>query len=382
MSGLHDEDGAFKPGVFAFRTLDDCTEMIDYASSCRQAVVIGGGLLGLEAARGLLGRGMEVHVVHLNSYLMDTQLDRESGAMLKRAMENLGVHVHLDKLTSAIQGRSRVTGVTFKDGESLGCDMVVVAAGIRPNVELAKQAGVQVQHGIVIKDDLSCRNDQNIYAIGECAQHRGRLYGLVAPLWEQATVLAQRMTEPDSEASYRGSRVSTKLKVMGVDLAVMGEKDPNLETDELVHYSEPKRGVYKKLIVREGRLVGAILLGDGLAAPPVLQAFDRGSELPANRSELLFPQTGGVNPLSVIDLPLTAQICSCNGVSKARITEAARSGASTLQGICEATRAGTSCGSCKPQVQAILDHVSGGGVGGSPSQTSPRPLESVWLGRN
>ncbi|HZA25765.1 MAG TPA: FAD-dependent oxidoreductase, partial [Dehalococcoidia bacterium] len=257
MTGLNEEDGALKPGVFAFRTLDDCNQMIDYASSCRKVVVIGGGLLGLEAARGLLGRGLEVHVAHLNSYLMDTQLDRESGAMLKGAMENLGVSVYLDKLTTAIQGRSHVTGVTFKGGESLDCDMVVVAAGIRPNVELAKQAGVQVQHGIVVKDDLSCRNDQNIYAIGECAQHRGRLYGLVAPLWEQASVLAQRLTDPDSEASYRGSRVSTKLKVMGVDLAVMGEKEADLETDELVHYSEPKRGVYKKLIIRQSRLVGA-----------------------------------------------------------------------------------------------------------------------------
>src|SRR5918996_4038477 len=257
MTGLYDEEGAFKQGVFTFRTIGDCQKMIDYASTAEKAVVIGGGLLGFEAARGLLGRGLEVHVAHLNSYLMDTQLDRESGAMLKGAMENLGVSVYLDKLTTAIQGRSHVTGVTFKGGESLDCDMVVVAAGIRPNVELAKQAGVQVQHGIVVKDDLSCRNDQNIYAIGECAQHRGRLYGLVAPLWEQASVLAQRLTGPDSEITYKGSRVSTKLKVMGVDLAVMGEKEADLETDELVHYSEPKRGVYKKLIIRQSRLVGA-----------------------------------------------------------------------------------------------------------------------------
>jgi nitrite reductase (NADH) large subunit len=382
MTGLHDEDGAFKPGVFVFRTLDDCNEMIDYASACCKVVVIGGGLLGLEAARGLLGRGLEVHVAHLNSYLMDTQLDRESGALLKLAMENLGVKVHLDKLTTAIQGRSRVTGVAFKDGESMDCDMVVVAAGVRPNVELAKQAGVQVQHGIVIKDDLSCRNDQNIYAIGECAQHRGRLYGLVAPLWDQASALAQQLTEPDSEATYKGSRVSTKLKVMGVDLAVMGAKEADLETDELVHYSEPKRGVYKKLIIREGHLIGAILLGDGLAAPPVLQAFDRGCDLPENRSELLFPRTGEGKPLSVIDLPITSQICNCNGVSKAQITEAVRSGQSTLQGVCEATRAGTGCGACRPHVQAILEHASGGGAGGSPFQNPPKPLRSPWLSQN
>jgi nitrite reductase (NADH) large subunit len=379
MTGLHDEDGGFKTGVFAFRTLDDCSAIIDYASTCRKVVVIGGGLLGLEAAWGLLGRGLEVQVVHLNAYLMDTQLDRDSGEMVRRAMEDLGIKVHLGKLTTDIQGRTRVTGIAFKDGESLDCDMVVVAAGIRPNVELAKQAGVQVQHGIVVKDDLSCRNDQHIYAIGECAQHRGRLYGLVSPLWEQASVLAQRLTEPDAEITYKGSRVSTKLKVMGVDLAVMGEKEPDLETDELVHYSEPKRGVYKKLIIRQGRLIGAILLGDGLAAPSVLQAFDRRCNLPENRSQLLFPQTGEAKPFSANDLPLTAQICNCNGVSKARITEAVRSGQNTLQGVCATTRAGTGCGSCKSQIQAILDQESGGGASFQPP---PKPLESVWLGQN
>ena len=382
MDGLYDEEGTFKQGVFVFRSLDDCQRMTRHASTARKAVVIGGGLLGLEAARGLLGRGLEVHVVHLGTHLMDPQLDQDSGGMLNRAMEALGVNIHLGKLTTTVLGRGHVTGVGFRDGGGLDCDMVVLAAGIRPNIDLAKQAGLQVQQGIVIKDDLSCRNDRDVNAIGECAQHRGRLYGTVAPLWEQAAVLAERLTERNPDASYRGSRVSTKLKVMGIELAVMGDKEPLSENDEEVHYSEPRRGVYKKLIIREGRLAGAILLGDGLATPGVLQSFDRGEELPKNRSELLFPRTGGARVIDVADLPVTAQICNCNGVSKGRIAESVQSGQNTLQAVCEATRAGSGCGTCKSQVQAVFEHALGGGVGGPTSQSVPRPLEPVLIGQN
>ena len=382
MDGLYDEEGTFKQGVFVFRSLDDCQRMTRHASTAGKAVVIGGGLLGLEAARGLLGRGLEVHVVHLGTHLMDPQLDQDSGGMLNRAMEALGVNIHLGKLTTTVLGRGHVTGVGFRDGGGLDCDMVVLAAGIRPNIDLAKQAGLQVQQGIVIKDDLSCRNDRDVNAIGECAQHRGRLYGTVAPLWEQAAVLAERLTEHNPDASYRGSRVSTKLKVMGIELAVMGDKEPLSENDEEVHYSEPRRGVYKKLIIREGRLAGAILLGDGLATPGVLQSFDRGEELPKNRSELLFPRTGGARVIDVAGLPVTAQICNCNGVSKGRIAEAVQSGQNTLQAVCEATRAGSGCGTCKSQVQAVFEHALGGGVGGPTSQSVPRPLEPVLIGQN
>lgn len=382
IADLYDDDGKFKPGVFAFRSLDDCREMTDYASQASTAVVIGGGLLGLEAARGLMARGLEVHVVHLNSYLMDTQLDQESGGMLREAMESVGLHIHLEKLTTTILGNGHVAGVGFKDGGTLPCDMVVLAAGIRPNVDLAKHAGLQVQHGIVIKDDLSCRNDQDIYAIGECAQHRGRLYGTVSPLWEQADALADRLTGRNPDASYRGSRVSTKLKVMDIDLAVMGDKEPALEGDELVYYSEPRRGVYKKLIVRDGRLAGAILLGDCQTTPGVLQAFDRGEELSRNRSELLFPRSGQAKVFEVSELPVTAQICNCNGVSKGKIAEAVQNGQRTLQGVCQATRAGTGCGTCKTQVQAVVDYALGGGVGGSPSQSSDHQVETVWLSQN
>ena len=357
IDNMYDEDGFMRNGVFSFRTLEDCQAMIEHAANARKVVVVGGGLLGLEAARGLLERGLEVHIAHLGDFLMNTQLDGPAGAMLKQTLETLGLNIHLDKLATSVTppfAGAPVGGLMFKDGEELECDMIVVAAGVRPNIDLAKQAGLHVQHGIVIQDDLSCRNDRNIYAIGECAQHRGKLFGLVAPLWEQARILAEQLSGENPDASFRGVKVSTKLKVLGVDLAVMGDKDPQTDEDEQVHYSEPARGVYKKLIIRNGRLAGAILLGDGLTSPGVLQAFDRGELLPDSRAGLLFPGTGGAARIDVADLPDTAQVCNCNGVTKGRIIQACRDGNATLETACAATRAGSGCGACKTQVKAIV----------------------------
>jgi nitrite reductase (NADH) large subunit len=222
-------------------------------------------------------------------------------------------------------------------------------------VELAKQAGITVERGIVVEDDLSCSGNPDVYAIGECAQHRGQVYGLVAPLWEQAQVLADRLTGSNSLSTYRGSKVSTKLKVMGVELAVMGDKEAKTEADEVVTYVESSRGVYKKLIIRDGQLKGAILLGDGIGAPSLLQAFDRAAELPDNRAELLFQINHNDNPITLAYVPNSAQICNCNGVTKGKILEAMAAGHRSFKAVCDATRAGTGCGSCKPQVQGILE---------------------------
>ncbi len=359
VEGLQGRDGRPKPGVFVFRTLDDCDRIGAWARRSRRAAVIGGGLLGLEAARGLLNLGPEVHVVHLMPHLMEVQLDGNAGAILARTLRGIGVNVHLERATTAILGDAAVSGLSFKDGSTLDCDMVVIAAGIRPNVALARGAGLTVARGIVVGDDLASPDDAAVFAVGECAEHRGRVYGLVAPLWEQTAVLADRLTGRDPMARYRGSVVSTKLKVMGVDLAVMGDREPRDDDDEVVTYAEPKRGVYKKLIVRGGRLAGAILLGDGAVAPTLLEAFDRAAELPDLRADLLFPGAGVERHRDVADLPDDARICNCNGVSKGRIVEAARGGALTLGAVAGATRAGTGCGTCKGQLRAILDAVAG-----------------------
>jgi nitrite reductase (NADH) large subunit len=361
-----DEHDGYKAGVFVFRTLDDCDGIAKYAEKTKRAVVIGGGLLGLEAARGLLNRGLETHVVHLMGHLMEVQLDGQAGRMLKRSMEAMGVAVHLEKQTTAILGNGHVTGLRFKDGSTLDCDLVVISAGIRPNAQLAKDAGLKVERGIVV-DDRMATDDPDVFAVGECAEHRGMTYGLVAPLWEQTAVLADHLTGRRPDAAYTGSKLSTKLKVMGVELAVMGAKEAEGDDDEVVLYSEPSRGVYKKLIVREGRLLGAMLLGDTSMAAPLLQAFDRAAPLPDDRGEMLFPSSSGAKPPSVIDLPHEAQICNCNGVSKGAIVNAVKGGCASLKKLCDSTRAGTGCGACKPQVEELLRFAAGDQVADDPS---------------
>lgn len=357
MDGLEAEGGGFKEGVFVFRTLEDCDRILAFAKNARRAVVIGGGLLGLEAARGLLNHGLDVHVVHLMPHVMDAQLDSAAGAVLHRLLDQMGFRVHFEKLTTAVLGNGHVTGVAFQDGATLACDMVVISAGIRPNVELAARAGLQVNRGIVVGDDLGCTNAPRAYAVGECAEHRGQVYGLVAPIWEQTQVLADRLSGRHANASYLGSRTSTKLKVAGVDLAVMGRKEPEGDGDEVVTYVEAARGVYKKLIVRDDCLFGAIVMGDGAIVPSLLQAFGDRSTLAPNRAELLFPFSFAGPPPSVDRIPDTARICDCNAVSKGEIVQAVLEGARGLQLVCDATRAGTGCGTCRPEVQAIVDFV-------------------------
>jgi nitrite reductase (NADH) large subunit len=276
-------------GVFAFRTLDDAFHIMDHAANTRKAVVLGGGLLGLEAARGLLNRGLEVHVVELMPYPMAVQLDPPAGAILRSTLEKMGLHFHLGKSITTAVGVGKIEGVTLSDGTTEACDMLVISAGIRPNVEIAKQTGLTVERGIVVGDDLASVDDPSVFAIGECMQHRGQMYGLVTPGSEQAKVLAARLCSTKPDAVYSGSSTSTTLKVMGVDLVVLGQKDPTGDKDEVFTYSDVGRGIYKKLIVRDGRLAGAILLGDCSAAPRLLRTFYKAEVLRENAAELVFP---------------------------------------------------------------------------------------------
>ena len=367
MEGLTRPDGSHKPGVFVFRTIEDCNKIAGYASKCRKAVVIGGGLLGLEAARGLMNYGPQVHVVHLGGCLMDNQLDPQAGAILKAQMEKMGVHVHLKKLTTTIHGAECVTGLTFKDGEELDCDMVVISTGIKPNTELAIACGLTVERAIVTDDQMRSVDDPDVYVVGECAQHRGRVYGLVAPLWEQATTLADHLTGTNPNAAYHGSKIATKLKVMGVELASMGITEPRDERDDVVQFSEPKRGVYKKLIVRDGILVGAMLLGDISKAAYLMQAFDRSTPLPEERVSLLFDIGAPSKQTTMLEMPDDAQVCNCNGVSKGAIRRCVAGGKRNFKSVMEATRAGTGCGSCKVLVQEIVEWACEGQVEEDPS---------------
>ena len=365
--GVHRAGRGYHQGVFAFRTLDDTRAMIRYARDHQHAVVIGGGLLGLEAARGLQNHLAHVTLVHAAGHLMNAQLDPQAGAILQRSVEQLGIEVVTGAHTTAILGKHAVTGVKLRDGRVIPCDVVVIAAGIRANAELAETSGLVVERGIVVDDQMRCQDEADIYAVGECAQHRGQMYGLVAPLWDQARVLADHVTGADPAAAYHGSRIATKLKVAGVDVAAMGLNAPERDDDETVVFAEPRRGVYKSVIVRDGRLVGATLVGDVRKVAFLMQAFDRGIALPEERAELLFDLGGPPAEVSAAELADNAQVCNCNGVSKSTIAQTVHSGCRTVGGVMDRTRAGKGCGTCKGLVAQIVEWAAGGTVPEDPA---------------
>jgi NAD(P)H-nitrite reductase large subunit len=345
--GVAGPDGRLLDGVFLFRTLEDCAAIARRARRSTRAVVVGGGLLGLEAARGLLQHGLHVDVVHGAGHLMDVQLDALGGAVLRRAVEALGVGVHLGAFASRIEGSRTVTGVGLADGRVVDGDLVVLACGVRPHVELARRTGLPVERGVLV-DDLLMTEDPRVFAIGECAQHRGEVYGLVAPAWEQASVVADVLT--DRPAVYGGSRLVTRLKAMDLEVAAMGDTAPGLEDVgdglEVVLHADPARHVYKKLVVRDGRLVGALLVGDLATAGAVTQAFDRGTPLPADRTGLLVaPRRGS----AVVEDGDT--VCTCNAVTAGELR---RSGCRTVAEAAMKTRATTGCGTCTSVVASLL----------------------------
>ena len=368
MDGMWRDNKNLTHGVFGFRSLDDCEAMIEFAKHRSKAVVIGGGLLGLEAARGLQTRGLQVEVVHATDTLMNTQLDEHAGVILQRSVEGLGISVHLAKRTTKVLSENgMLVGIEFSDGTRLGCDMLVVAAGIRPNVGLAQRAGLTVERAIVVDDHMRSVDDDDIYVVGECAQHRGQVYGLVAPLWEQATVLADHLSGANPAAAYHGSRMATKLKVAGVDVAAMGLKAPEHEDDEFVQYAEPKHGVYKTVVVRDDKLVGATLIGDVSKVAFLMQAFDRGLPLPQERISLMFDIGTPDVAVGAAELSDNAQVCNCNGVDKATIVDCVNGGEKSVSGVMAATRAGKGCGSCQGLVAQIVEWAAGGEVSEDPS---------------
>ena len=357
------------PGMFAFRTIDDTRSMIDYATrdDHRKALVIGGGLLGLEAARGLQSQGLSVDVVHSGRWLMNAQLGRDGGEVLRRSMASLGIGIVTNNRATAVWGLDKVRGVRLRDDTVIACDLVVVAAGIRPNSELAMTSGFTVERAIVVDDQMRTVDDDDVYAVGECVQHRGEVYGLVAPLWEQAVVLADVITGANPDAVYLGSRTATKLKVAGVEVAAMGLTEPERETDEHVIFSEPLRGVFKSVVIRDDKIVGATILGDSKKVAFLQQAFDRGLPLPAERVRLLFDLGGPAEEVGVAELADDAQVCNCNGVSKADLCAAVRDGCQTVTAVMDKTRAGKGCGSCRLLVGQVVEFAAGGAVAEDPA---------------
>jgi NADPH-dependent 2,4-dienoyl-CoA reductase/sulfur reductase-like enzyme/predicted pyridoxine 5'-phosphate oxidase superfamily flavin-nucleotide-binding protein len=357
IEGLKLAEGSDKPGIFGFRSLEDCRRIAEYARGRRSAAVIGGGLLGLECAHALHALGIEAHVIHRSKHLMNQQLDSASGAILQSLLEKRGVHVHLTKNTTRVLGDERVTGLAFEDGPELECDVVVFASGTKPNTELAVHSGLSVGRAIMVNNQLRT-DDPNIYAVGECIQYRAQVYGLVAPAWEQARVLAEHLTGSNLKAAYHGSKIATRLKVAGVQLTSMGLIEPGEDADEVVQFAEPRKGTYKKLIIRDGRLIGGILLGDAVRAAELLSAFDSSSALPAERTSLLFdigaPAAGGLD-----QVPLDTQICSCSNIRLGTLLDCVKNGLRTPEAVMEATRAGKACSSCEPAVREIVGWACG-----------------------
>jgi nitrite reductase (NADH) large subunit len=348
-------EGLDKDGVFAFRTLDDTRALIERSGPETRAVVIGGGLLGLEAARGLQVQGCQVTVLHLMTTLMERQLDPDGGQYLLGKMEDLGITVLLGCTTTAILGNGHVEGVALSDDRCLEADLVVVAAGIRPNVDLAKKAGLAVNRGVLVNDYLET-SSPDIFAVGECVEHRGICYGLVAPLFEQGKVLAATMTG-NRGPTYTGTVPAAKLKIMGVEVFSAG--DWSEQHSEPVRYEDRALGIYKKLTVREGRLAGVILVGDTSDSHRYMEWLRSATDLSPQRKHLLFPPPPTDAGSEVASMPDTATVCGCIGVTKGTIIASIHErGVCTMSQLKAATRASTSCGSCTTLCQDLLRAVA------------------------
>ncbi|KZE32677.1 nitrite reductase large subunit NirB [Crenobacter luteus] len=359
-------------GVLAYRDIADTQAMMDAAATGGDAVVIGGGLLGLEAANGLMKRGMKVTVVHLGRWLLERQLDETAGRLLEDSLAARGMDFCLEAQTESIvdDGAGRVAGVKLADGRLLPAKLVVMAVGIRPDAALAEAAGLACNRGVVVDDTLRT-SDPAIYALGECANHRGVAYGLVAPLYEMAKVLAQHLAGP-SEAAYQGSLLSTKLKVTGIELFSAGDFMGGEGCEDIV-LSDPAAGLYKRLVIKDDKLVGACLYGDSADGGWYFKLMREGRELAETRDRLMFGEAfhlgdaGHQGMSRVAAMSDADEVCGCNGVCKGTIVKAiAEQGLMSVDAVKKHTKAASSCGSCTGLVEQILLNTLGSDFQESP----------------
>ncbi|MCG6208608.1 NAD(P)/FAD-dependent oxidoreductase [Staphylococcus warneri] len=349
--------GSDLPSVIGWRTIDDTKRMMEIAQTKHKAIVIGGGLLGLECARGLLDQGMEVTVVHLAEWLMEMQLDRKAGQMLKNDLEQQGMRFELQANTQEILGHEDVESVRLADGRVLEADLVVMAVGIRPYTEVAKAAGLDVNRGIIVNEFMQT-NDPNIFAVGECAECEGKVYGLVAPLYEQGIVLADYLTNKETNG-YHGSTTFTSLKVSGCDLYSAGIIE---ETDD-IHGIEIFNSIdnnYKKVFLKDGEVVGAVLYGNTDDGSRFYNMMKKHESIEDYTLVSLLTKGGEAANVSIEDMADDETICGCNGVNKGTIVEAiTKNGLTSVAEVTKMTKAGNSCGKCKGQIADILQYALG-----------------------
>ena len=350
-------DGIKLPGVFVYRTIEDLQHIIKYSQKCESAAVIGGGLLGLEAAKAAFDLGLKTHVVEFASRLMPRQIDDQGSSILVRKIEELGVQVHLNKATTKILGEHAVTGMAFKDESELAVDMIIVSAGIRPRDDLARDCGIQVgERGGIVVDDHLRTSDPDIFAVGEAALHRGQIYGLVAPGYDMAAVVAANLTGRNER--FDEGDLSTKLKLMGVDVASFGDYETEDDDVRSIAFEDPFTGVYKKLFFSADgtKLRGGILIGDASEYGTLSILAKSTDPLPVRPNELLgVGSGGGAAALGADSMSDDAQVCSCNNVLKGQICSAIDDGIDTLDGVKMCTQAGTGCGGCLPLVTDIFN---------------------------
>jgi nitrite reductase (NADH) large subunit len=366
--------GADLTGVIAYRDIADTNTMIETAKTYKHAVVIGGGLLGLEAANGLMLRGMQVTVVHVSSWLMERQLDDVAGGLLRKSLEARGLSFFMGAQTSELLAgpTGRVAGVRFKDGSEVPADLVVMAVGIRPNTALAESMRIHCNRGVVVNDTLQTVTDARIYAVGECAAHRGIAYGLVAPLFEQAKVAANHLAQMGI-GRYLGSLTSTKLKVTGIDLFSAGDFMGGDGAEEIV-MSDPFAGVYKKLVLKDDKLIGACLYGDTVDGSWYFKLLRDGRSIGDIRDKLMFGESnlgdsGHQGQNKAAAMADADEVCGCNGVTKGSICKAIKDkGLFTLDEVKKHTKASASCGSCTGLVEQILMFTAGGDFSAAPKK--------------
>ncbi|WP_114748839.1 nitrite reductase large subunit NirB [Pleomorphovibrio marinus] len=354
--------GVDKKGVFVYRTMEDLEAILAYGKKVKSAAVLGGGLLGLEAAKAVMDMGLEAHVVELAPRLMPNQLDEQGAALLRSKLESLGIGIHLGKMTKEIQGNGKLTGLAFQDGSFLETEMLVISAGIKPRDELAAKAGLELgkRGGILVNDALQT-TDRHIYAIGEAAVHRDKVYGLVAPGYEMASQVVNQLLDKETKP-FLGFDMSTKLKLIGVEVGSFGDPFGTSEPSHPISFEDKAKGQYKRINISEDgkRLIGGVLVGDSSSFGMLLQMTQNGMPLPPSPEDLILGGRDGKsnNPMEGLEaLPEGAQICSCENVTKGDICQHVEDTASgDLGQIKKCTKAGTGCGGCLPMINDLAKH--------------------------
>ncbi|HLW19103.1 MAG TPA: nitrite reductase large subunit NirB, partial [Cyclobacteriaceae bacterium] len=351
--------GVEKKGVFVYRTLEDLDAITSYGKKVKSAAVMGGGLLGLEAAKAVMDLGLKAHVIEFAPRLMPRQLDEAGSAILREKLETLGISIHLSKNTKQIFGNGKLTGLEFSDGTELSVDMLVISAGIKPRDELAKSCGLETAaRGGVVVDEFLQTGDKDIFAIGEVASYQNMVYGLVAPGYEMAAQVVNQLTDREVKP-FTGFDMSTKLKLIGVDVASFGDPFGEVEPSQPIVYEDKVKGIYKRInLSLDGkRLLGGILVGDAAAYNMLWQMVQNKMPLPPAPEDLILGSRGGkeVAMAGVESLPPDAQICSCENISKGDICQVMeKDGLTQLSEIKSCTKAGTGCGGCVPMINDLL----------------------------